>query len=253
MFRFGGQTTVVLGAVAAFAHAFSRLGARKATLLFLVAFSISLGTELAGTATGVPFGPYSYSTQLGYLLGGRVPFSIPTSWFFMLYASLAITGRLVKADDSPRGRIFWAGVATLVLTAWDVSMDPAMVSTNHWLWHLPDTHSAGVVERLLLSNLFHGMPLMNWVGWLLSGFVIARVMVELVPPSAWRRDVSCTSVPLVLYTMNGVFPILICAGRHMWDVAVLGTLAMTLPLLLALRAGRDASGASQLTTAVAGD
>ena len=103
MFSFGGQTTVVLGAVAGVFHAASRLGWRKALAIFAAAFTISLGAELAGTTTGYPFGPYSYTTQLGYLIGGRVPFNIPTSWFFMLYAALAICGRLLARDDSNRG------------------------------------------------------------------------------------------------------------------------------------------------------
>ena len=142
MFRFGGQVTVVLGAIAAVTHCAGRLGWRRAASLFGAAFAISLGAELLGTTTGYPFGPYSYTTQLGYLIGGRVPFNIPTSWFFMLYASLAVCGRLLSARDDARTRWRWAAVAALVLTAWDVSMDPAMVSTAHWLWHHPPAGGA---------------------------------------------------------------------------------------------------------------
>ena len=137
MFQFGGQTTVVLGALAGVLHAASRLGWRRALQIFAAAFCISLGAEFAGTSTGYPFGPYSYTTQLGHLIGGRVPFNIPTSWFFMLYASLAICGRMLAARDDAATKWRWAAVAALVLTAWDVSMDPAMVATTHWLWHLP--------------------------------------------------------------------------------------------------------------------
>ena len=90
MFMFGGQTTVVLGALAALLHAARRLGWRTALAVFVVAFSISLASELTGTTTGYPFGPYSYTTQLGYLIGGREPFNIPTSWLFKMYKSLAI-------------------------------------------------------------------------------------------------------------------------------------------------------------------
>ncbi len=235
MFRFGGQTTVVLGALAALLHAWSRLGAKKTSLIFVLAFSISLTAELAGTTTGYPFGPYGYTTQLGYLIGGRVPFNIPTSWFFMLYAALAITARMLRVDDSASAKWRWAAVAAFVLTAWDVSMDPAMVSTTHWLWHLPHSPQPALVERVFLSDLFYGMPLTNWLGWLVTGFVIARVMLELVPPSMWAQRIATARLPLVLYAVNGVFPILICAGRHMWGAVIFGTAAMALPLGLALR------------------
>lgn len=234
MFRFGGQTTVVLGAIAGLLHAGSRLGWRRALTIFVVAFGISLAAELCGTTTGYPFGPYSYTTQLGYLIGGRVPFNIPTSWFFMLYASLAITGRLLRAD-ARYSEWKWAAVAALVLTAWDVSMDPAMVATTHWLWHLPSPAHASLVQRVALADLFYGMPLTNWLGWLLTGFVIARVTLGIVPPAEWAARVSPTLLPRVLYAVNGILPILICVGRGLWWAAALGALAMATPLWLARR------------------
>jgi uncharacterized membrane protein len=237
MFTFGGQMTVVLGAIAGIWHAASRLGWRSALLIFVAAFSISLAAELTGTTTGYPFGPYSYTTQLGALIGGRVPFNIPTSWFFMLYASLAICGRILEPDDSNAGKWRWAVAAAFVLTAWDVSMDPAMVATTHWLWHVPPSDGS-LVRGIFLSGFFYGMPLTNWLGWLLTGCIVARVMIAIVPPTRWAEDVSPTTVPLVLYAANGVFPILICAGRGMWWAVVLGAAAMAVPLMLALRQRR---------------
>lgn len=240
MFRFGGQTTVVLGAIAGIWHAASRLGWRAALAIFVVGFAISLCSELTGTSTGYPFGPYSYTTQLGYLIGDRVPFNIPTSWFFMLYASLAICGRVLKPSDSGASRWRWAVIAALVLTAWDVSMDPAMVGTTHWLWHLAPGGETAPVRWFFLTGFFYGMPLTNWLGWLLTGCIVARAMLAIVPPSQWAARVAPTQVPLVLYAVNGIFPVLICVGRGMWLAVVLGTVAMALPLLLAIRAGTGA-------------
>ena len=235
MFSFGGQTTVVLGALAGISHATSRLGLRTALLIFAAAFGISLTAELLGTTTGYPFGPYSYTTQLGYLIGGRVPFNIPTSWFFMLYASLAICGRTLAPDDRGRGKWRWALIAACILTAWDVSMDPAMVATTHWLWHLPAAADRSLLSRVFLSDLFYGMPLANWLGWVLTGTVVARVMLAIVPPTRWVADVAPSRLPLVLYAVNGIFPLLICAGRGMWWAVALGALAMAIPLIASLR------------------
>jgi putative membrane protein len=245
MFMFGGQTTVVLGALAGLLHAAGRLGWRSAVWLFVVGFTISLASELTGTTTGYPFGPYSYTTQLGYLIGGRVPFNIPTSWFYMLYASLAICGRVLRVADDSRTRWKWAAVAALALTAWDVSMDPAMVATTHWLWHLPSPEDASLGQRIFSSPLFYGMPLTNWLGWLLTGLVVARAMLAIVPPTRWASRVSPSRLPLVLYAANGVLPLLICAGRGMWWAVVLGTIAMGVPLALALRRAERAPVASR--------
>ena len=141
-YTYGGQTTVVLGAVAGFAFLASCIGMARTWIVFAVSFVLSLGSELAGTSTGLPFGVYSYTDQLGYKIAGLVPFNIPTSWFYMLVASLAICGRFLPSKDDNLSKWWWALVGGLVLTAWDVSMDPAMVKTTHWLWNVPDLSDA---------------------------------------------------------------------------------------------------------------
>jgi putative membrane protein len=238
--RFGGPTCVVLGALAGLLHATGKLGAHRALAVFAASFSISLGAELLGTATGYPFGPYAYTDQLGYKFGGLVPFNIPTSWFYMLYCSLAICGRLLPARDDGRTKARWAIVAGLVLTAWDVSMDPAMVRTTHWIWNLPPAAEQSALQRVFVSDLFYGMPLSNWLGWLLTGTVVARVMLAFAPPTMWARFVAPTRFPLVLYAVNGVLPIVICFKYGMVWAAWLGLLAMGLPLALALAKGAPA-------------
>jgi uncharacterized membrane protein len=124
-----------------------------------------------------------------------VPFNIPTSWFFMLYASLAICGRVLRARDDGRTKLVWAVVAGFVLTAWDVSMDPAMVRTAHWMWHLAPAAEQTTLQRIFVSDIFYGMPLSNWLGWLLTGTVVARVMLAFAPPTLWARARRADALP----------------------------------------------------------
>lgn len=236
--KWGGQTTVVLGALAGLSFLSWAVGATRAVMVFAVSFVLSLSAELAGTSTGIPFGVYGYTTQLGYLIAGLVPFNIPTSWFYMLTASLAICGRLLPATDNNRGRWWWAFVAGFVLTAWDVSMDPAMVNTAHWMWHVPDLTNRSAFVQFIGTPFFFGMPLTNWLGWLFTGIIVARAMLAIVPPSTWTAKVSPSGFPLVLYAANGLLPIAICFRRDMALAGVLGTIAMGLPLLLALNSKR---------------
>jgi putative membrane protein len=233
---YGGQTTVVLGAIAGLAFLAYCIGMRRAALVFAVSFAMSLTSELTGTSTGLPFGAYGYSDQLGFKIAGLVPFNIPTSWFYMLVASLAICGRLLPATDDSKTKWWWALVGGIVLTAWDVSMDPAMVKTNHWSWHVPDLSGESSVARFVGTPFFFGMPLTNWLGWLLTGILVARAMLALVPPSVWARQVSPSRLPLVLYGVNGLLPIAICLAQDMVLAGVLGTIAMAVPLVAALRA-----------------
>lgn len=226
--KFSGPTYVVLGALAALAHAAARIGWRRASMIAAAGTFISLAAELTGTSTGLPFGPYSYTPLLGWRVAGLVPFPIPLSWFYMVYCSLAILGRLLPARDDLRTRLRWAALGGLTLTAWDVSMDPAMsFATAHWLWHV--------------KGVFYGMPLLNWFGWWLTGSVVAFAMVSIARPVDIAARISHSSLPLWLYAVNGVFPIAICLRHELWWAAGLGTVAMAIPLGLAVRARAPAA------------
>jgi uncharacterized membrane protein len=236
--KLSGPVYVILGALAALAHAAERFGGRRAALLLVVGGLVSLAAELTGTSTGLPFGPYSYTPILGYRILGLVPFPIPLSWFFMLYCCLAMCGRIMRAEDSPRGRMAWALAAGLMLTAWDVSMDPAMSrATSHWVWHV--------------QGPFYGMPWINFFGWVLTGTIVARLMLAVVPPSEIAERASPSRFPLVLYAVNGVMPVALCARYGLTWAAVLGAIAMAIPLALSVRAAR--APAPRLAVATAGD
>jgi putative membrane protein len=214
-----GPSYVIIGALAALCHAAGKLGWPRALTLLLVGFAISLSAELTGTSTGLPFGPYVYTPLLGYRILGLVPFPIPLSWFYMLYCSLAMCGRLLEPGITQRTKWRWAIVAGLILTAWDVSMDPAMTrATTHWIWH---TH-----------GFFYGMPLLNWFGWWLTGTLVSRAMLAIVPPNQFATQVSPSRLPLILYALNGIMPIALCLRHSLWWAGILGAIAMALPLSL---------------------
>lgn len=231
IYRYGwmlsGPTYVVLGAAAILLHAAHRFGTAKAFGLLAAGFGISLASELLGTSTGLPFGPYSYTTLLGYRIAGLVPFPIPLSWFYMVYASIALTGRFLAPRDTEWNKTAWAFSAGAILTAWDVAMDPAMSSaTAHWQWHT--------------TGFFYGMPLSNWIGWFLTGSIVARTMLAVVPPRQFSEKVSPSGLPLVLYAVNGIMPIAICLRHGLWWAGVLGAAAMAVPFLLSARGKRVA-------------
>ncbi len=249
-FTYGGATTVTLGAIAGLAFLAHCIGSRRAMLVFVVSFCLAFISEYAGTVTDYPFGAYEYTSQLGYKMFGRVPFNIPTSWFYMLVASLAICGRFLPAKDDNTSKWYWALMGGLVLTAWDVSMDPAMVKTNHWFWQIGSLADRSAFEQFIGKPIFFGMPITNWLGWLFTGIIVARVMLSIVPPTMWAAKVSPHRLPITLYAVNGLLPLAICFRQDMVLAGVLGTIAMAIPLWAALR--NDPAPLSNLGTAPIG-
>jgi uncharacterized membrane protein len=259
IFRLGwtysGPTYVVLGAIAALLHVAGHLGWRRALALFVVGSTVALGSELLGTSTQLPFGEYHYTTLLGYRIFGLVPFPIPISWFYMIVGSLAITGRLLTARDDGATRWRWALVGGAILVAWDVSMDPAMVKTSHWVWGDGDLFTRLALPHWVIAfftkDVFYGMPLSNWFGWYGTGVIISRIMLQIVPPTRYAARLSSTWLPVALYAVNGIMPVALCLRDGLWFAAGFGSIAMLLPLGLALsRSKRTMSEAEPSSSAV---
>ena len=121
-------------------HAARSLGPRWALRFFAVSAVISWAYEQAGVATGLVYGKYHYTAVLGPKLG-HVPVLIPLAWFAMIYPAYVIA-RLLVDDAAQAGSGNWrrhlwrAAIAGMVMTAWDLVMDPNLVQAAP-----PDTNA----------------------------------------------------------------------------------------------------------------
>jgi uncharacterized membrane protein len=141
----------------AFVHAGQREGWSGALRFLALVFFVSLIFESVGVATGIVYGPYHYTNQLGPKFLGLVPYLIPVAWFMMSYPSFVIADRLVPDNWNRPGRILTvAAIGGLAMTAWDLVMDPAMVAGGNWVW-----------DR---GGAYFGIPLQNFWGWWLTVF-----------------------------------------------------------------------------------
>jgi putative membrane protein len=145
------RSIVVLMLIAAGAEAVDARGARRGATLLLGAGSTGFAVELAGVATGRPFGHYHYSDKLGPRVAG-VPLLAGAAWAMMSRPAWVVAGLI---DRRPAVRVPLAAGA---LTAWDVFLDPRMVREGYWSW--PG------------GGRYEGVPASNFLGWLGTALVI---------------------------------------------------------------------------------
>jgi putative membrane protein len=132
--------------------ALDRFGPR-ALVAFAVALAFGVAIEAIGTRTGVPFGAYVYEAPGPSVLG--VPLLVPAGWWAFTMIALAVA--------PVRGR---AWLAPLALVAWDLGLDPLMVDRGFWTFARQD---------------WFGVPISNFLGWYLSGLVLAWALRRLLP------------------------------------------------------------------------
>lgn len=162
--------SVLLMTTAGITHAVAHRSPRWATQFYGTTFTIGLGVEAVGTATGLPFGSYSYGNRLGPMLF-NVPLVIPLAWCMAAYPILLMARRLARQR--------WATIliGAWTLTAWDAFLDPQMVGEGHWAFANPTPSLPGSP----------GIPLSNYAGWFLTGLLIFWILDHLPPLAADDR------------------------------------------------------------------
>lgn len=197
-------------------HASQRGGWKRALLLLGLTFVVSLTFESVGVAIGLIYGPYHYSDRLGLLFLGLVPFLIHIAWFMMMYPSLVIAERLIPARVPGWKRtLAAAAVGGLVMTAWDVIMDPVMTAGGHWIWEV--------------DGAFFGIPLQNFWGWWLTTFSTFALYFLLARPQAdsARAGFRFDRLAIALYAVTGLAEVLGAWIDGLGGPALAGFFAMT--------------------------
>lgn len=191
----GGVVYIVLGAIVMSLYAYQVLGTRRWLSFMIPAVSLSLCSELLGTSTGFPFGAYGYLNGLGYKIAGLVPFTIPLSWFYVGLACYVIARSGLEQFKLPTwvtavGSVF---VGSVLLTAWDFVLDPAMSQANYPFWQFQD-----------VGELF-GMPYRNITGWLGTGMVFMTPAAIFWGKEKLNLRRGQLFTPLAVYLINFAF------------------------------------------------
>lgn len=209
----GTKAIVALLLGASTAEAVAARGGARGTALVGSAAALGFAAELAGVATGRPFGHYAYSSLLGRKLGG-VPLAAAAAWAMMARPSWVVAGLVT------RRRAARIGLAAGALTAWDVFLDPRMAREGYWSW--PG------------GGRYEGVPASNFLGWLVTSAGVFCVWSQIDGDDDPLHD---GDGALALYTWTWVGELV--ANLFIWKrprVAAAGGLAMgvvAVPALLA--------------------
>ena len=204
----------------ALVHCAALAGLRYTALFFAISAIFSYLTEEIGVRTGIIYGAYHYSNLLGVKLG-HVPVIIPLAWFMMIYPSWRVAKALMSGVNthSMPGIIAQASTASLVMTAWDMVMDPSMAVAGNWIWQ-----NGGV---------YFGVPRRNYLGWLLTTFLVYWIAGWLWRDTEHRLGASRTfsALPIVVYAF---FAVRYVMSDPLPALQLIAVFSMGMPALVAL-------------------
>jgi len=204
-------------------HAGLTLGWRRLLWFFGLSVVISYFMEEVGVRTGWIFGHYHYGDMLGFKLG-HVPLLIPLGWFMMIYPSWVVARALLGGVNvgQPAGRLILALIAALIMTGWDMVMDPPMAAAGKWVWED--------------GGPYFGVPAHNYLGWVLTTFLVylafdAVTRIRERSGEAYRFGGAFAALPVLAYAL---FALEYVSPGRIPSLAIIAVYSMLLPGALAL-------------------
>jgi putative membrane protein len=204
-------------------HALFAYRLAYATRFLAITFFYALFVEQIGMRTGWPFGTYEYSGSLGYQIYG-VPLVVPFAWLMMAHPIFLAARRI-----APRWVFLVGGYG---LMAWDLFLDPQMVSAGRWTWEFSGSTVPFQPE----------IPISNTFGWLLTGMGLMALLNFALPKE--RRSLGASrAVPeffLMWSWLSGIIANLFFFDRP--GVALLGGFALGIVVawyFLSVKLGRN--------------
>jgi putative membrane protein len=138
------------------------LGGARTVGLLVWGWAVAFVAEYASTRVGIPFGLYHYTgaTAGAELYLSNVPFFDSLSFPFLAYASFCLARRVLGAAGDLR--VATAGGFLMMLL--DVVIDPLAVRGDRWF--------LGRVFYYDAAGVYFGVPLSNFAGWFLVGWIL---------------------------------------------------------------------------------
>ncbi len=156
--------TLLAGLVFLLVHGSGNLGWRNLIVFLVIIVAVSFTAEAVGVATGLVFGKYYYTDQLGPKILG-VPPLIQVGYAVMGYCSLMLSRILFGVSGTPkkfRTALLVTLVGALLMVGWDVAMDPYQsTAAGTWIWQT--------------GGEYFGVGMHNYFGWF--GTVFAFMLV----------------------------------------------------------------------------
>ena len=207
-------------------HSIQIFGKRNTAIFLIITFAISFIMESVGVSTGLVFGHYHYTENLGPKILG-VPPAILLAYFVAAYTSLILAKIFFGFYTRVKGPNVWGIIiiSSFYMLAWDICMDPySSTISKNWIWEQ--------------GGAYFGVPVHNFIGWFVTVFIIFTIYLkyESRNPSVPSEEATKKNFwlePVIMYGLLGFsFVLKPIIGKYPtdmeWTIALIAVFTMCL-------------------------
>ncbi len=232
LFGRGQISAILLVALALAASLFALGRTLPAQNVFAAAGLIALISgliETLGTKTGIPFGPFFYTENLGPAPFHLLPWPVPAIWIIAILNSRG-TARLILRPwrELPNYGIYSLALTCLLVVIFDANLEPWAARTNHfWIWQTPKSVPA-----------WYGAPWINFPAWATVTLLILGFATPWLINKKPVTDPPPDYPPLILWLTVNFLLTAANAAHHLWLATIFGLTTTTFIAFIAIRNSR---------------
>jgi len=185
--------------------------------------------ETIGAKTGIPFGPFVYTDDLGPQLFGILPWPIPLIWVVMILNSRGVA-RLIMRPWRKIGKYgFWVlGLTCSLSVILDIGLEPFATQVNrYWIWHAPTTVPA-----------WYTAPWINFVSWATTTLLILAFTTPWLINKRHIKHAPPDYHPLIVWLLLNLLLAASNSAHHLWWAASFSLVTSTVVVIFAWRGAR---------------
>jgi uncharacterized membrane protein len=216
---------LVFAAAATLASLTAQLPGQNVILASMIIAIMSGAIASLGALTGIPFGPYAYTPNIGQLLFYPLPWAVPVLWLIAILNSRGVARLILRPWRKSRTYGFRViGLTVLLVALFAFCLEPfATVVKHYWVWS---------PTKLPLN--WYGAPVVNFLGWAVSALLIlAFVTPSLINKQPVKHPPDY--YPLMIWGGVSLTFLVGTATRHLWPAASVTLAQMILVTVFALR------------------
>jgi bisanhydrobacterioruberin hydratase len=192
---------IILLSIPCFAAMILWLGWKNGLISIIILSLYAFSIETFAIITGFPYSPFHYTEMIGMKLFDYTPFTVPFAYVPLFLGCIYLAS--LRFKDNLKLVIM---SALLVLVS-DLILDPAAVSLNFWVYDY--------------SSIFYGVPLQNFLGWILTGILAAILGLIL-----FKKDLNIYKPPAMVSSLFLIisFWTAVCLYRQLWVPGIIGVI-----------------------------